>query len=296
MTQYQIIENPDVDEFLSKLPNTLYKYLDWSKPYNQRVIDANELFFSSPRNFNDPFDCRIEKRYDLLDERETHDYFYNIAKLQSETYNLNWNSERIKNEAERLVSENNLSDLERMKENNEYLFSQSDNFYAVFCTSSCWDSIPMWAYYANNHKGICVGFDTKAIYLSGNSRGGLVTYDEYPVVKPNTGFHEMAHKQTYYKAKDWAHEKEFRLMTVRMPKHQDNELLDDSGKLKGIKVIADDSWYKEILLGVNMTYDDISYIVDVCKNKIRKGTKIYRLEKSRFEFKLEKREIDYSQF
>lgn len=292
MSSVKVLKNPNVDELLNQSPSTLYKYLDWSNPFNKKVIEANELFFSSPRNFNDPFDCKIEKRYDLLSDYELEEYFKNLAKLQSDTYNLNWDLQKIKSEAQRLKHENNFQDLNKLKSDNDFFFNQYDNFYAVFCTSTRWDSIPMWAYYANNHKGICVGFDLKKIYYSEKvGMGGNITYDEYPIIKPSDSPHNVRIKQTYYKAKEWSHEEEYRLMTVNMPKHLPNLVKNEHGDFIGIKILSDDSWYKEILLGVSMSSDDIKEVAELAKDKIHKETKIYQMTKGRFEFKLEKIEI-----
>ena len=52
-------------------PTVLYKYMDVSGKLIKRVEDAlhnNSLWFSSPREFNDPFDCRCA--YDIRDSRE----------------------------------------------------------------------------------------------------------------------------------------------------------------------------------------------------------------------------------
>jgi len=296
-TNYQIIENPNHEKLLDGQPQDLYKYLDWNNVYNRKVLEDNELFFSSPRNFNDPFDCKIEKRYDLMSDEEVDLYFENLVHLESEYNNRNWDEIKIKSEIERLKKENNLKDLEKMNSDNLFQFSQNDNFYAIFCTSKKWDSIPMWAYYANSHKGICINFDLRKIFYSGKVGGGkCVSYDEYPILKPSQSFEEKSDKQIYFKSKDWKHEEEYRLMTLNMPKHGSNIMLDNDGNLKGIKIIADDNWYKEIILGINTTDETISEIVKAAKNKLLAGTKLYKMKRVNFEFKMNKYEIDFKKF
>jgi hypothetical protein len=42
------------------LPKYLYKYRDFDQSgRNIRMLSHNEIFFSSPAKFNDPFDCQI---------------------------------------------------------------------------------------------------------------------------------------------------------------------------------------------------------------------------------------------
>src|SRR5690242_15318705 len=47
-------------------PDVVYKYRTWSDSYHQDTLIKRELFLSSPRRFNDPFDCRIPIAYKLL--------------------------------------------------------------------------------------------------------------------------------------------------------------------------------------------------------------------------------------
>ena len=54
----------------SDYPKIVYKYRSWDNPVHQRVLKFNELFVSSPKNSNDPFDCRIPINYSQLDTPE----------------------------------------------------------------------------------------------------------------------------------------------------------------------------------------------------------------------------------
>lgn len=284
---YRVIENPDHEELLKEQPDIVYKYLDWTNPNYKKVITHNELFFSSPRNFNDPFDCKIETRYDLMTQTEKDKYFERVSKNYSDHHYLNWDGEKIKEEVNRLNEEHDFSNLDKLNSDNKFLFGETDNFYGVFCTSTIWDSIPMWGYYANSHKGFCVGLGVRELFYSGRiGKGGTVTYDEYPIIKPDMPFFEKITKETYFKSDDWSHENEYRLMQLRMPKHAKNTLINNEGDLIGIKTIAHESWYKEILIGVNTSEKDTSEIIRACRSKIKNGTKVFKLKRKNFEFKL----------
>jgi hypothetical protein len=43
----------------TKIPKIIYKYRNWSDKHHKNVLKKNELYMSSPEEFNDPFDCRI---------------------------------------------------------------------------------------------------------------------------------------------------------------------------------------------------------------------------------------------
>src|SRR5690606_128031 len=99
-------------------------------------------------------------------------------------------------------------------------------------------------------------------------------------------------KKTYFKSPDWSHENEYRLMQLRMPKHIKNTITDEDGNLIGIKTIAHESWYREILIGMNTSEKDTSEIIKASRSKIKNGTKVYKLKRKNFEFKLIKESVD----
>lgn len=296
-SKYKVILDADHEEILRNQPSIIYKYLDWSNPHYKRVLTHNELFFSSPKNFNDPFDSKIETRYDLMTEEEIDEYFTKVSTNLSIYNNLGWDNARIQEEVERLKSEHDLKNLDKVNESNQYLFKERDDFYAVFSASTEWDIIPMWGYYGNSHRGFCVGFGVRELFYSKRvGGGGSVNYDEYPILKPGMPDAKKGHIQTYYKSEDWKHEQEYRLMQLRLPKHENNVVYDNDGNFLGIKTYAHESWFKEILIGVNTSPEDTKAIIRSCKSKISEGAKVYKLMKKNFEFKLIRKEIDPTEY
>jgi len=41
------------------LPKILYKYRDWSNKFHQTALSVPEVYFSHPKNLNDPYDIRM---------------------------------------------------------------------------------------------------------------------------------------------------------------------------------------------------------------------------------------------
>src|SRR5437762_935552 len=53
-----------------KYPDIVYKYRNWSEDNHKNVLYKNQLFLTSPKDFNDPFDCRIPQNFSLLNTKE----------------------------------------------------------------------------------------------------------------------------------------------------------------------------------------------------------------------------------
>lgn len=51
-------------------PIVLYKYRDWVQKTHQSLLKDYKGYFASPRDFNDPFDCRIYPNMYLLNTDE----------------------------------------------------------------------------------------------------------------------------------------------------------------------------------------------------------------------------------
>lgn len=75
----------------------VYKYRSWNNPFHKKVLLHNELFLSSPRFFDDPFDCRIPLDISALDSEEKKRKYLERLRLQEKFYgilslSLRWNS------------------------------------------------------------------------------------------------------------------------------------------------------------------------------------------------------------
>jgi hypothetical protein len=55
--------------------NVLYKYRNWTDENHKKMLKENELFFASPRSFNDPFDCKIPVNFSILNTNEKIDLY-----------------------------------------------------------------------------------------------------------------------------------------------------------------------------------------------------------------------------
>ncbi len=84
----------------------------------------------------------------------------------------------------------------------------------VFCLSETFESLPMWAHYANNAQGFVVEFeDLESCFESDNTEVlnilSQVNYADVPCIT----FDPNSHKKMFFsKHQDWSYEREFRVL------------------------------------------------------------------------------------
>ena len=112
--------------------------------------------------------------------------------------------------------------------------------YKIACFSENKDSIPMWAYYANNHQGICLEYDVQS--LTGDNAKlkeafCKVHYSEY---RPrDIDVDDGRNRALIVKGSQWAHEHEWRL--ICKPKGNFVDLPCLSAVYLGVNFLEDDN-------------------------------------------------------
>ncbi len=185
---------PDVRKIVKPhIPKKLFKYGSFQSEYWEQTIYKAEIFLSPAKVFNDPFDCRANFNYEKA---------IAVGKFRDELIR-----QFGKSGTEKLSEDMVEKVIEGMRE---------DVF--VFCFSEVWKSLLMWAHYANNYNGYCIGYDM------GQVRDHLI-YNLYPVLyekdyiditnnlintNQNTGL-----ICNLAKAEEWSYEKEWRIVEYR---------------------------------------------------------------------------------
>ena len=197
-------------------PPIVYKYRSWQDPYHRAMLQDNELYLSSPADFNDPFDCRIPVNYLLLDSPDKITEYVEdfIARDIEQILANGMDVARLRN----MMTDRLMNHREEMqKDSQTEEFARMDIHYGVLSLSARWDSILMWSHYADKHRGYCIGFHEPSLQQAGIfGRGGMVMNNEhddaYPEVDPrDQNAMRKAFLQTHYKAWEWDYEKEYRL-------------------------------------------------------------------------------------
>jgi len=207
------MKNKDSFEDNPDIPEIIYKYRDWNNCYHRNVIEKQELFLSSPKWFNDPYDCRINVAFHLLaeDPKLANDYFNqvvsrNFPNLSEKEHNL---------QLQKLIDEGRFKDKGWLEHENEITINNFHNNIGVISLTPHNNNILMWSHYSNSHRGFCVGFFTSKLFANPHyfGQGQKVNYPhEYPIILPTESFFARSTKQIFTKFKKWEYEDEYRLV------------------------------------------------------------------------------------
>lgn len=176
------------------IPTKLFKF----QPIEEARINSliqNEIWFSTPKDLNDPYDCMGVH----WNEGELSSYFKATLPLDKLQH----------------LSTNDLvyGALDSIRDHNR-----------ISCFSEELYNMPMWAHYANNHKGMCVEYDFSSLDTTNDFCKQLfpVGYetDRYDITNlMKLSFQQSPDMRIYLlyflmqiKHKSWAYEQEWRIM------------------------------------------------------------------------------------
>lgn len=202
------------------IPKKLYKYRKFDVTALNMVTDHG-LYFANPRKFNDPLDCELSIEADIS-PRKLSDLLKTLMGPEREDH---WNHEV--GCAVHYASEE--GDIKIPGEPRNYLkrmladaiageIRKEFDAHGVLAFAATWQSVLMWSHYADEHRGICLEFDTSELP---HERLAAVRYDGDRSVKASDiydwkiGGDVDAGKQAfdthfYSKAPDWQYEQEWR--------------------------------------------------------------------------------------
>ncbi len=190
-------------------PRHLYKYKNINPKDAQSVKNVRDiivhsnLWYSSPWDFNDPFDLSAkvysdapanEKRKRLREILKT-----NGVKTKDLESTLNKNMRDGGNTVEDYMASHNKTYREAL---------------GVISLASKPRDILMWSHYAANHTGICLQFEiAHDVPVFGNAIP--VQYsDEYPIIDWARSFPEDIQSSLLRKFKGWRYEQEYRILEI----------------------------------------------------------------------------------
>lgn len=202
-------------------PQSYFKYRSLRDPRTKEIFEKRELWYSAPKDFNDPFDCNLQMNSDGSSDSEIIDFMTNGASRRERTLSTN---------------ELNLA-LEKVKSGQTaVLFSKwrEEDFRdsSICCFSHLGDSIRMFSYYADGHKGICIEFSFSVFDMpTGISLARQVFGKGGKFIAIDVAYQEEFPELNYLrlegearvlnvigvKAKKWKYEEEFRIFRHQMP-------------------------------------------------------------------------------
>ncbi|MCZ8531163.1 DUF2971 domain-containing protein [Alteromonas sp. PRIM-21] len=194
-----------------------YKYREWND-YTKKLLETNEFWFSSPKHFNDPFDCQIRINRDDINETLAIDFLsQSYAKSKDEKshfYNRAYsNFDECKGDLEEVCDFLR----ERIRDFEEYFDDKG-----ILSLSANPKSLLMWGHYGQNHKGISIGLaDTSGAFLADSRFSNDVNYQsEYPKItardivmaKSSEDWDVFVDLIFHTKSSEWSYEKERRVV------------------------------------------------------------------------------------
>ena len=232
-------------------PPTIYKYRSWTDNFHREIISEQVVFMARPTSFEDPFDCKLQKRYDLL----TDDDIYNKYLESSKKDNPNWTRQQHRKFARDWFKKSPMRNKEYIKQLQNEHFTEFDKRFGVLSLTANPKIYAMWDKYSDNHQGFCVGFHTKKMFKHLGGGGKVCYYDKLPDILPFDS-HEVEHfKQVFSKENKWYFEEEYR--THRF--YPNPATIED----RRIKLSKD--CYKEIIFGAKQSDVHRQEIISICK-------------------------------
>lgn len=179
------------------LETTSEKYIYKYFPVNEftiRTLINNELFFSNPIDFNDPFDCQFI--LNLVEGSEAEKELIDKMQLSDEERNL-FESKGLRSQLSSGLTPRFRTELAKL--------------IGVTCFTEKPNDFLMWSHYAKSHTGICLKFDWKI--HEDYFQGTKVIYDNsLPIIEYSSsqGFQNQIPKIVSTKLSHWSHENEIR--------------------------------------------------------------------------------------
>lgn len=186
------VDPPDIRKIVEPhIPLRLYKYGSFQSQFWEKVICRGQIYFSPASEFNDPFDCKAN--FDYYKAVGNGKFREELLKLYPDGFFDNIPEEMV----QKGIIEGIRQDIH------------------IFCFSEVWDSVLMWAHYADNYNGYCIEYDTN--YFSEYLTDKLypVLYEEEYIDITENLIHSNDNVGMICllaKAKDWFYEKEWRII------------------------------------------------------------------------------------
>jgi hypothetical protein len=172
---------------------TLYKY----KPLNEYTMDiivSDNIYYPKPARFNDPFDTKC--------------FFRNTSEIV--------NSSRGKE----IFGDDDIAAFRKNNRLNDIQAFQSELAkFGVLSLAASPQNTLMWSHYANDHKGICIGFERSPENILGKKLNtSKVDYRKsYPslslkIFSDKELLNKSQHRVLHTKSMQWEYEDEWRVI------------------------------------------------------------------------------------
>ncbi len=244
-------------------PNRVYKFREFNE-FTYKIILDSELYFASPKKFNDPFDCNLSYREE-----------YSIDEIDEVYKNLE-NTKYTKEQLHSMYGSTSDKFVKSFMKLNEQLISSS----GILSLSKSNNNITMWSHYARNHTGLVFELHVNEDFdfFTGYS---IVNYrKDYEKLSYTKDDETELYNSFITKYTDWKYEEEIRII----------DFYKNGAKKKKKNVL------KTIYFGYKSDETNIKKIIQLCQLN---GFKHVQFKKAKLipgKFALDFDEIDKSQY
>ncbi|WP_373988113.1 DUF2971 domain-containing protein [Duganella sp. BuS-21] len=188
----------------NKPPSSLYKYAAFTAQ-NLENLKNQAIYFNSPRNFNDPYDCSVTPTIQIPTDVDVDSIRARYLADPTTPISVREQLQRATTERLRQMFMNSAKDVAAAK------IKEFSDTRGVSCFSESCDDLLMWAHYGGNYRGFCLEFDTsyfpnlqKVHYST-----AMPSFDLVPILKHEL---EASDFMSMFSSKSlsWAYEREWR--------------------------------------------------------------------------------------
>ena len=269
-------------DIMKEMSNVLYKYRTYEDGIE--IIDTGKVYFPTPSQFNDLYEGTIAFNSDDPEARKNiAQQLYKQFKKNPEIYdyqrydNITIEEFRDKIERDKEFAETKVKGIEESLRNT----------LGVFCFSGVKGSMPMWAYYADDHEGCCIEFDftnhrrnINTPHILSLNRKECFPFDVIVKVDYTEDYTKTTNVVLFpfeegfpciTKHNSWKHEEERRTIMLDHsgPKKiwGDIKNIDERMKGGGRLYDVDDGVISRVICGINMCPDKKEKLQKACLNK-----------------------------
>lgn len=191
----------------------LYKYrvID-SKGHTERIFTHNELYFSRPLDFNDPFDCLPKFIFTASKIAVKQFLEEQLSILEPNLINRRQRKARLKE----LMKKKRWKNPKIMHNLEKHFNFKIKNETGICSFSQIPDHVLMWSHYADSHRGICLQFEQKSDTPYLGTAKKVHYQKEYPIINPIVDSMEQKVVSIFLtKAKFWEYEREWRIILAQ---------------------------------------------------------------------------------
>lgn len=192
----------------------LYRYLSISGEVARKrardTIVSSLVYFQSPHNFNDPFDCKTLFHSGRVTDAMWQRHYANAIRIQNSRKSEKEIGDLVKSAMKRGLH-NNPTYLKTEAKRLQKVLSNAVKKLGILCMSEVSNDILMWSHYSDGHRGICLQFDSvklqKHFYMEKvQYRTPYITFKEFLDLFDAT----LLHKLLIFKSAHWCYECEWR--------------------------------------------------------------------------------------